>query len=439
MSNKNKSKPEQELHAQEPCKEDLTGAEENESELPCTKKNDPTTQPIEPSSQKSNGAALAQTDPNISSTTGTSPPTTSLARHIREFPEDLSPWEKPVSMKTVAEEMAQLIKRHCVLTDEEVDAIVLWLISSYLINSFRIFPKLSLISPEKRCGKTTTMEVIMSMSKDGVLASNLSASAIYRITNQHQVTLLIDEADTFIKGGDPQLVGLINSSHSKDGSTVIRCEGDTHEARAFSTWMAMALASIGDLPPTIMDRSIVVKLRRKKPAECVERIPGNLLEQCRPIRQKILRWCLDTKELVEANPVEPPPIGNDRAADNWLPLFSVAHQIGGNWGFRCESAYRALTQVPDKELPTQLLSDIRDVLNGYPKTSIRSQELVERLWADPDKPWSSPIDGKRLTATQMARWLSPYDIKPQTLRFQGGTGRGYKKDLFLDAFERYLD
>jgi hypothetical protein len=74
--------------------------------------------------------------------------------------------------KPPADDILKVIKRHSVLTEEEVDAMTLWLLSSYIMDSFRIFPKLSLISPEKRCGKTTTLEVINSLANDGLMVSN---------------------------------------------------------------------------------------------------------------------------------------------------------------------------------------------------------------------------------------------------------------------------
>jgi len=340
--------------------------------------------------------------------------------------------------KVPANEMADLIKRHCVLTDHEVDAIVLWLISSHQINSFRIFPKLSLISPEKRCGKTTTMEVVHSLSNEGVLASNISGASIYRITEQLQPTLFIDEADTFLNNGDPQLVGLINSSHTKAGAQVIRCVGNDYQAKPFSTWMPMVLASIGELPPTIMDRSIVINLRRKKFHEHTELIPVDLLGLQKPVREQIQHWSKINEPEIHASSVKPPNVGNDRAADNWSPLFTVAKAIGGVWTDRCEQAYRKLTTTSELELPTQLLMDIRDFFQGYGDTRIPSATLVEELYKDPTGPWQDCNNGRKLSPNQMAKLLNPYGIKPKTLRFDATTKRGYEKDQFADAFERYL-
>lgn len=334
--------------------------------------------------------------------------------------------------------MAAVIRKHCILTDDEIHAIVLWIIASYMIDSVRIFPKLTLISPEKRCGKTTTMEIIMSLSKDGLLASNVSQPVLFRLTTLYKPTLLIDEADRFVKGGDPNLVGIINSGHTKSGATVLRCEGESFEPRAFSTWMPMVLASIQNLDATIMDRSIVINIRRKKTSEHVHRLPMDILNLCKPIREKLLRWGVDTAPQVQANLVEPSSIGNDRAKDNWLPLFSVANQINDMWQKRCESAYKGLTPPNDLELSTELLRDIREIFHWHSGPKISTQELIGALSNDEDKPWRRCNNGKSINAHYMANTLAPYGVKPSMHRFSDVTRRGYEKALFEDAFERYL-
>lgn len=337
-----------------------------------------------------------------------------------------------------AAQMAALIKRHCILSDEEVDTIALWLTASYMINSFRIFPKLALISPEKRCGKTTTMETVHALSNNGLLVSNVSAASIFRITEQYQPTLFIDEADTFLKNGDAELVGLINSSHTKAGANVVRCVGDNYQAKTFSTWMPMVLASIGDLPHTLMDRSIVINLCRKSPNEHVHPVPVDLFNLQEPLRGEILKWCKVHEPAVRSASIIPPHLGNDRAADNWAPLFAVASAMGNDWPDRCERAYRKLTRANTPELPTQLLIDIKAYFQSSGNLRITSADLVHALCSDSNESWQDCNNGRQLTQNLVAKLLRPYGILPNNLRFGKSTIRGYELQQFRDAFERYL-
>lgn len=355
-----------------------------------------------------------------------------------QIPEDLKTWETPFDIGDVLDEMASIIKRHCVLSDEEIDAIVLWIASSFLLNSFNVFPKLALISPEKRCGKSTTMQVISDMCKDGLQVSNVSPAVLFRITAIFELTLLIDEADTFLKSDNPELVGLINSGHNKSTARVLRCTGDDFKPKVFSTWMPMVLASIGDLPQTIMDRSIVINLKRKKTSEHVQRLPGLLREQLAPIRRKLFTWAKDSSAPILSNYHEPPDIGNDRARDNWLPLFTISGRAGGQWVDRCEDAYRFLTVKSEPELSTQLLRSIHCLFQETGEDRVASERLIFALLQDEDAPWRTSRNGSKADPHFIAQLLKPYGISSKTIRLGESTKRGYMKSQFQEAFERYL-
>ena len=361
-----------------------------------------------------------------------------LALKRPDIPEELAEWSAPFDIESVANEMRSTIARHCLLSDEQVTAIVLWIFSSYLINAFWIFPNLFARSPEMRCGKSTMMRVISSICRNGLHASNISPAVLFRLTDHFDITLLIDEADTFVANASQDLVGIINSGHNRSTAVIIRCDGDEHRPRAFNTYFPKALAAIGSLPPTIEDRSIIINLNRMKPTESVERIPGNFYEQLQPVRRKILTWCKASIEAIRKQPTEPPNIGNDRAVDNWLPLFTVAEHISGEWPELCFKAYQALTTVAEPELPTQLLKDIRQLFQNNKDSRISSADLIMELCKDDTGPWQTSNNGRQLSPHQLAKLLSPYGIKPDALRFGDKVKRGYEQSQFIDAFERYL-
>ncbi len=78
--------------------------------------------------------------------------------------------------------------------------------------------------------------------------------------------MILDEADTFLRENE-ELRGLINSGHTRSTAFVIRFTGDNYEPTSFHTFGAKLLAGIGNLPETIMDQAVVLRLRRKKPDE----------------------------------------------------------------------------------------------------------------------------------------------------------------------------
>ncbi len=333
----------------------------------------------------------------------------------------------------------KFISDRTVLPDGASDAITLWCLATYGINLFNIFPKLTIVSPEKRCGKSTVLDLVEAFSHNALFTSNISPAGVFRLINECQPTLIIDEADTFIAGGSSDMTGIINSGHTKNRAFVYRCVGDTHKATQFSTWTPMALAGIGTLPSTIMDRSIVIPLRRKTSGENVLRIPFNLLASAESVRGDLLKWTIDNQSNILKNTIEPPNLGNDRAVDNWLSLFTIANQVGPEWLDKCEAAYRLLNDYEDEPLlSTLLLGDIRDIFSKHNTDKISSADLVAKLIEFKDKPWCEIRGGRAMSQNGLAITLKIYDIKPNVMRCNGGTIRGYELDQFTDAFNRYL-
>src|SRR5699024_7732891 len=91
------------------------------------------------------------------------------------------------------------------------------------------------------------------------------------------------------------------------------------------------LCGIGSLPGTVMDRSIPLRMRRKKVSERVERLRHSSKEEWQSLRERLARWSLDNASAVHGcRPGDIPGL-NDRAQDAWEPLQQVATVAGGDW------------------------------------------------------------------------------------------------------------
>ena len=130
---------------------------------------------------------------------------------------------------------------------------------------------------------------------------------------------------------------------------MVRTEGDDHHPVKFRTWGPKVLARIGKFAMTIEDRSIVIQLKRKMPKEMREsmnpEVQGLALA---PLKAKIMRWSEDNFEPLKF--VQPELLQglNDRAMDNWRPLFAVAERVGGEWPERARAAARASAKIFDE-------------------------------------------------------------------------------------------
>ena len=355
---------------------------------------------------------------------------------------DEKPWPESVEGSETLDSIVEVLGRHVVLPIGAAPAIALWILHAYAFDATAISPMLAIASPEKRCGKTTVLEILSAVVPRALPASNISPAALFRTVESCRPTLLVDEADTFLARND-DLRGLLNSGHTKALARVIRTVGDDHQPRAFSTWCPKVIALIGQLPPTLTDRSILIRMRRRKPGETIERLRRvSLFTDFASLRGKATRWVQDNLDaLHSADPSVPAQI-YDRAADNWRPLLAIADRCGGEWPERARSAALILTGVVDAEDDGHgrlLLEDLRELFHVHDQDRLASKAIIEALGRKVDRPWPEWRQGKPLTEVQLARLLKPFDIRPRSIRVdEANTPKGYRLEDCEDAFARYL-
>jgi hypothetical protein len=350
------------------------------------------------------------------------------------------PWPEPVDGGALLGELAATFTRFVALPRFADVAATLWTVHTHVLDAAGASPLLALTSPEKRCGKTTMLSLLAQLVPRPVLSSNISPASLFRVVERYSPTLLIDEADSFLRDNE-ELRGILNSGHTRNAAYVVRTVGDEHEPRRFSTWAAKALALIGRLPDTLGDRSIVVPMRRRAPGEQVERLRLDRPGAFEDLRRRVARWAADhLTELRAADPEVPGDIG-DRAADNWRPLLAIADLGGSDWPEQARQAALALSgagvDAPDS-LSSQLLADIRDAFRQRAAPRMFTEELLHELRAREDRPWGEWRGSNPMSAIQLAHQLKPFGIRPRLFREGAKSARGYLAADLADAFARYL-
>jgi len=345
------------------------------------------------------------------------------------------PWHEQVNGAELLNEITLTLKRFVILPDKAAEAIALWIVFTYTFDAMRICPILALTSPEKRCGKTTALSLLLTLSNRAIPASNITPAALFRATERWKPTLMIDEADTFLRDND-ELRGIVNSGHTRDMAFVIRTVGDDHEPKRFSTWAPKAIAAIGTLKDTLIDRSIVIQMRRKTAAEKVERLK-NL--DTMDIKRRCIRWAQDSEaQLKVSDPILPEKL-HDRAADNWAPLVSIADMAGGDWPELARKAAIVFTQAEDDEsIKIQLLMDIKSIFETENTDRIWTDQLVDSLKQMDERPWSEWRKGKGLNARSLSQLLKSFSIRSKDIRIDQKVKKGYLLESFNDTFPRYI-
>lgn len=358
---------------------------------------------------------------------------------------DPEPWPEPVDGTALLTELVRTFARYVALPEGGATALALWTLHAHAHDAASVSPLLALTSPEKRCGKTTTLHVLGALAPRPLPASSITPAALFRAVERFRPTLLVDEADSFLRDRE-ELRGVLNSGHAKASAVVVRAvaAGDEYEAAAFSTWAPKAVALIDSgttLPDTLRDRSIELRMRRRGPGEEVERLRLDRLDELEPIRRRAARWTGDHVEALRGADPDVPPELHDRARDNWRPLLAIADVAGGPWPERARKAARVLsTGREDDEASARvlLLRDLRDLFDKRGTDRLASRDITSALAEMEERPWPEWRRGDPITTRQLARLLRPFEVRPEALWIAGKTQRGYERDALEDPFRRYL-
>ena len=114
-------------------------------------------------------------------------------------------------------------------------------------------------------------------------------------------------------------------------SCVAKCKAHQWVPVRRHAYSAIAMAGLGDLPDTILSRSVIIRMRKRAPEEKVEPYRQRDHKQVgHALRDELAAWAeaIADKAAI-CRPVLPDGIV-DRNADVWEPLIAVADLVGGD-------------------------------------------------------------------------------------------------------------
>ncbi len=353
------------------------------------------------------------------------------------------PWIQEISGADLLDTIGNVIERYMILPKHAADAMALWTLHAWTYAAWMISPLLIVVSPVMQCGKSTLLSVLFYILPRSDLTSNATASPIFRLIEDAKPdvnTFLFDEGDSYFTPQKEDLRGIINSGWMKITARVMRTEGDgkQRKARRFSTWAPKVIATIKAVADTLMDRGIIIKLRRATRAEGKEIERFRMLDTSEfgELRQKCLRWAIDyVDELADADPVMPDALAN-RPADNWRPLIAIADAAGGEWPKRARTAALIMSGEASKvDRGVDLLADIRRVFDDGKPEWLGAEILVNRLVDLPETPWAEWRNGERpITSRGVAKMLLEFEIRSK----REMDLRKYFRTDFETAWNSYL-
>jgi putative DNA primase/helicase len=374
--------------------------------------------------------------------------------------EDAVPWDEEVNGAALLSELSAFVKRFVIFQKpSDADTLALWLVATYCCEQFSILPYLGVTAPSSECGKTTALEILLQFACRACPASSVTGAIVYRVIDAVHPTLLIDELDSMLVSEEKnkELIGIFNAGHKRAMAWVHRCVGDDSLPRRFNCFGPKAYGMIGKPPLTMRNRSILVNLFRKGPAEKVEkfnlrRLPAGTADMITRLCRQAARWAKDNVEQLQTHVPDTSGLGN-RAEDNWEPLLTIADLSGGDWPGRAREAAKMPPLHQKENSRDLLLRDVRNIFHTRKIKHLPSAVLVKDLLCQEERPWNryrkdhDPID-----STDVADLLGDFEIKSKSislskdqqeeLDYGEGTGqlkiRGYKLADLQPVFDKFL-
>lgn len=336
----------------------------------------------------------------------------------------LDVWPEEVSGPQLLKDIAAYMRRFIFFTyklDAEVAAT--WAIGSHVYMEFNIFPRLGVTSPLPECGKTTCLDVLEHLVLRAVRADNISTSIAFRIMEEYKPSLILDETDRYLKE-NPELIGILNSGHKKDGF-VWRTEkiNDRQVVSKFGVYGPLAYGMINFPEQTLFSRTIFVQLKRKPSDEFTEDFDKEenpvLIQELSILRHKIVRWTSDHREHLKACKPNTANLIN-RNRNNWRPLLKVAEVAGGDWTRLLFQGMTTDAPVSKKSDAERLLRDLQNIYYTRRVDRLSSAAIIADLIKQTDSQWARYHRGMvNIDQCELADLLGEFNITPKSLRYSG--------------------
>lgn len=352
-------------------------------------------------------------------------------------------WEPTDSRgETLLQAVEDFVRRFVILPEDSSLPIAAWVLATHTYKSFEAFPYVCIISPTKGCGKTRSTEVLSLLTANAYRTVNISEAALFRLIEEHEPTLILDEAEALTGKSDraEAIRALLNAGNRRN-TTVPRCVGTGHELKLFTIYCPKVIVAIGTCPDTIRDRSILLLMQKKKPGEVVGRfLPRRVGPEAEGLRKELAAFISRHKtEVEQAYESLDLDFLEDRDAEAWEPLFAVLKVADpSRWDELRRCAIKLTTEKAERDVDEsfglRLLTDLNTI---WPEgqSAIFTADVIQSLKGIEDSPWANEVE---LTPRKLARLLRPFCVEPKQVRVEDRTAKGYDRTELEVAFSRYL-
>lgn len=328
------------------------------------------------------------------------------------------------------------------MTEEQRIVCAVWVVHTHCFDASYFTPYLNILSPQRQSGKTTLFDILKMFSHNPMDTAHITAAGLRRAFEGKTRTLFWDEVDNVFKRKDEdtaEIKSVLNAGFKRGAKVHINVrKGNDWKLQEFNVYSPKVICGIGELPDVLASRSIPIRLERKPKTEEKRRFEeGRETGTAEFVQKAMSEWSKDAVAHLKAMDPDAPAELDGRQADVWRPLFSIGDLIGMGERIRdIAVTLHAKGTVLSRE--AMLLRDIRDIFEASKTEQFFSSDLVGRLSEIETSPWSTYNHGKGFQPYDLASVLEGFGVSPTPIRIGETQRRGYRKQYFLELWERYL-
>lgn len=284
---------------------------------------------------------------------------------------------------------------------EAYDFFPCWIIGTYIFKEFESYPYVYLHAP-KRSGKTKTLTLTSRLARNSLFAVNISQASIYRVIEEREPTLFIDEADYLSREEKAEMGKILNSGYKK-GAVVVRCEPKKNdfEIREWEVYCPKMVASVRELKDQFIDRCITIPLLRSRNKEIANSIikenvddEGIKWEVWRTAigryAEKNKKAILENFDKIDSDDRMEEIIGRDR--ELWLPILAIGKTLSQEiYVNLINLALGKVARTREQEKETLENALIEELLIMVKEDSwIMSRDIHSNMKLKPEWEWLNP-------------------------------------------------
>lgn len=284
--------------------------------------------------------------------------------------------EYSVSILNIYERLHSYIKRFIFFTDDRwVCYLTLWVIGTYLHSIFSYYPYVWL-NAEKGSGKSLLMKVLSRIAFNGEILIHPTMAVVFRDVSHNSISMFIDEVEQLRrqdKEAHSAMIGLLNTGFEKGGivKRAEKAKDGSFEIRSYSAYSPKMFAGINEIDDVLQDRTVRIRLLRKKDSETVDRYKESeeVLALQRQIRDDLYVYALvqgaKIADLYHRSEIAGIEHLTNRELDIWEPIFLLANLVDAEYN--------------DAKVAETMESLSYDSMNEKQEDSERSNETIALL------------------------------------------------------------